>query len=78
MYIKDLPLSLTYSAMNKEQQGQVPVVKSLGRLNQTQYLELEKKALNGYRFRDDTGVVQSGFLNGVEHVLRLVREGFTV
>lgn len=47
-------------------------------LSKTQYVELEKKALAGLRFRDDTAPVQSGFLNGVEHVLRLVREGFTV
>lgn len=47
-------------------------------LTKGQYLQLEGRALGGVRFRDDTGPVQSGFLNGVEHVLRLVREGFTV
>jgi hypothetical protein len=52
-------------------------VKTYHRLSSSQYTELEKKALGGLRFRDDTGPVQSGFLNGVEHVLRLVREGFT-
>lgn len=47
-------------------------------LSLTQYKALEGQALAGVRFRDDTGPVQSGFLNGVEHVLRLVRQGFTV
>lgn len=53
-------------------------VKNIYRLNSQQYQELETKALSGVRFRDDTGPVQAGFLAGVEHVLRLVRNGFTI
>ena len=67
------------SATNKEKnKGDTPVqFQNIYRLLPSQYQELEKKAISGLRFRDDTGPVQSGFLNGVEHVLRLIREGFT-
>lgn len=40
-----------------------------------QYRELESKVLIGV-VRADTSPVQSGFFNGVEHVLRKLREGF--
>lgn len=66
------------SARENKEPVKEQVQVQLFNLTRGQYMELEKKALAGLRFRDDTGSVQSGFLNGVEHVLRVVREGFTV
>lgn len=52
-----------------------PVVTYIQTLSQAQYRELEKKCILG-SVREDTTPVQSGFFNGVEHVLRKLREGF--
>lgn len=47
------------------------------RLTPSQYLELEKKAMLKGSFRDDSSAEHLAVIVGIEHVLRLVREGFT-
>jgi hypothetical protein len=60
------------------QSPMTPIVYSAVRLTAAQYKELEAKVLQGQgNVREDTTPVQSGFRNGIEHVLRAVREGFT-
>lgn len=53
-------------------------VKNIYRLTNQQYMELEKKALTKGQFRDDSSAEHLGVIVGIEHVLRLVREGFTL
>lgn len=56
--------------------GQVPPTQYVYVLSKQQYKELEKKVLQGKTVRDDSSVVQVSFLAGIEHCLRVVREGF--
>ena len=72
------------NAINRGKPSYAPVQPSkesqqvlIYRLSQQQYQELERKVLVG-QVREDTSPVQSGFYNGIEHVLRKLREGFTV
>jgi hypothetical protein len=58
--------------------GQVPPTVYTHVLSRQQYKVLEQKALQGKQIRDDSTVVQVSYLAGIEHVLRLVREGFAV
>lgn len=63
---------------NKDKEPVKVSVQNIYRLTPQQYQELEKKATSKVHFRDETNAVQAGYLVGVQDVLRLVRDGFTV
>jgi hypothetical protein len=58
--------------------GQVQATVYSHRLSREQYVVLEQRALLGVSVREDTTAIQAGYLAGIEHVLRLIRDGFSV